>query len=70
MLPAIISDNQNVFTKGRLIYDNLLLAHEMLQHLNKKVIGSNVIVKLDIAKAFDRFSWFFLIKVLRRFGFF
>lgn len=29
----------------------------------------NVVVKLDMAKAYDRVSWTFLIKVLRKFGF-
>lgn len=28
-----------------------------------------MVVKLDMAKAYDRVSWFFLIKVMRRFGF-
>lgn len=29
----------------------------------------NVVVKLDMAKAYDRVSWIFLMKVLRKFGF-
>lgn len=29
----------------------------------------NVVVKLDIAKAYDKVSWIFLTKVLRKFGF-
>lgn len=28
-----------------------------------------MVVKLDIAKAYDRFSWIFLTKVMRRFEF-
>lgn len=69
IFPSIISDNQGAFTKGRIIQDNLLLAHELLNHIRKKVNGSNLVVKLDIAKAFDRVSCKFSIKVVRKFGF-
>lgn len=69
VLPLIIFKNQRAFTKGRLIQDNMLLAHEMLSHLRKKISGSNILMKLDMEKAFDHVSWQFLIKVLHKFGF-
>lgn len=31
--------------------------------------NANVVVKLDMAKTYDRVSWIFLTKVMRRFGF-
>nr|XP_016469786.1 PREDICTED: uncharacterized protein LOC107792109 [Nicotiana tabacum] len=31
--------------------------------------GPNVVIKLDMTKAYDRFSWLFLTKVLRKVGF-
>lgn len=69
ILPHIISVNQSAFTKGRVIQDNLLLAQELMNHRGKKVNGSNIIIKLYMAKAFDRVSWFYLIKMRRKFGF-
>lgn len=37
--------------------------------MGRKVRGSNVMLKLDMAKAYDRLNWAFLIQVLRSFGF-
>lgn len=68
-LPKLISPEQSAFLKGRDISDNILLAQELLQHLDKKVRGSNVVFKLDIMKAFDRVSWTFLRQLLLKFGF-
>ena len=69
VLPRLISQQQSGFVKGRQISDNILLALEMCSALGKKVRGSNVVLKLDMAKAYDRVSWNFLIQVMRRLGF-
>lgn len=61
VLPHVISPTQSGFIKGRLIQDNILLAQELMSYLGKRVNGSNIVLKLDVAKAFDRVSWFFLI---------
>src|SRR3954466_3800818 len=54
--------------KGRNINDNILLAQELVQSI-KKTRGFNIILKLDMSKAYDSISWLALIKVLRKFGF-
>lgn len=69
-LPRIISPQQSGFVPGRVIHENVLLAQELMHSLKKpNVRGWNVVLKLDMAKAYDRLSWFALIKVLRAFGF-
>ncbi|KAL2527111.1 Uncharacterized protein Adt_12165 [Abeliophyllum distichum] len=69
LLPKIISPSQSGFTPGRDIGDNILLAQELIYQLDRKTRGGNVVLKLDMAKAYDRVDWSFLMKVLERFGF-
>ncbi|GAA0156478.1 hypothetical protein LIER_13970 [Lithospermum erythrorhizon] len=69
ILPKLISPYQAGFVQGRLIQDNILLAQELMHHIDKGKKEGNVILNLDMAKAFDRLSWFFLQKVLAKFGF-
>ncbi|CAA7397136.1 unnamed protein product [Spirodela intermedia] len=57
------------FVKGRHIHDNIILVHELTQSLDQDIRGSNVIIKLDMEKAFHRIEWKFLTEILRRFGF-
>ncbi|XP_059295528.1 uncharacterized protein LOC132048859 [Lycium ferocissimum] len=69
LFPAIISTMQTGFVKGRSIVENVLLAQEIIRDINKRNKLHNVVVKLDMAKAYDRVSWIYLTKVLRLFGF-
>ncbi|XP_071902080.1 uncharacterized protein [Coffea arabica] len=69
VLPRIISTQQSGFVKGQSIADNYLLAQELMSDMGRKCRGGNLALKLDMAKAYDRVSWPFLIAVLRRFGF-
>ncbi|XP_019162179.1 PREDICTED: uncharacterized protein LOC109158735 [Ipomoea nil] len=69
ILSKLISREQAGFVEGRSIQDNVLLAFELLQQIHKECRGSNLIVKLDMMKAFDRVSWPFLRAVLSKLGF-
>lgn len=69
MLVKLISENQSGFVSGRLITDNVMLTQAIIHGIDKENKGGNVVLKLDIAKAYDRLSWSFLIKVLNKFGF-
>ncbi|XP_071923146.1 uncharacterized protein [Coffea arabica] len=69
ILSKIISPQQSGFVKGRHMSDSFLLAQELLSGIRYSHRGGNVVLKLDMAKAYDRVSWLFLLQVLRRFGF-
>lgn len=53
--------------KGRSIVENVLLTQEIITDIRLRTkAGPNVIIKLDMTKAYDRFSWLFLTKMLRK----
>ncbi|KAL9670814.1 hypothetical protein QQ045_008372 [Rhodiola kirilowii] len=68
-LPKIISEEQVGFVQGRSIHENIALAHDLTHDLNHKTFGGNIIVKLDMAKAYDRISWSFILGTFRNLGF-
>ncbi|XP_042950164.1 uncharacterized protein LOC122282278 [Carya illinoinensis] len=69
ILSKIISPEQGAFLPGRNIFDNVMLAQEMIQMINKKVRGGNMFIKVDMAKAYDSIDWDFLLHVMKAFGF-
>ncbi|PNY01940.1 ribonuclease H [Trifolium pratense] len=61
----IISPFQNGFVPGRNIHENIVIAHEML-HSMAKMRGNKgfFVIKVDLAKAYDRIDWRFIENVL------
>lgn len=49
--------------------ENILLAQEIIRDINNRNQHVNVVVKLDMTKAYDRVFWIYLTKVLRKIGF-
>lgn len=71
VLPSIISDTQAAFVAGRLISDNILVAHELLHTLksNNKCSEEFIAIKIDISKAYDRVEWKLLENAMKVRGF-
>ncbi|VFQ76036.1 unnamed protein product [Cuscuta campestris] len=69
LLPKIISPEQTGFQKGMGVEEQILLVEEMVHKIDTKVRGGNIIVKIDMAKAFDNLEWQYLQGVLNKLGF-
>lgn len=59
LLPYIISPQQADFVKGRSIVENVLLVQEIVHDIRIRAKPANVIIKLDMTKAYDRLCWLF-----------
>jgi len=70
-LRGVITDNQAAFVLGRMITDNIIMAHEVYYALKarKGRASSNMAIKTDITKAYDRLDWDFLEETMRQMGF-
>ena len=68
ILPYLAPENQGGFVKERKIWDNIILVQEAI-HSSLKNGDKGMVVKLDLANAFDRVSHSFLFQVMQRYGF-
>ena len=67
ILPSIISENQGGFVPKTQITDNVILFQETIHSsIPKKEKG--MVIKLDMANAFDRVNHNFLTVALQKFG--
>jgi len=71
VLLEVISLKQSAFILGRLISDNILLAHEIVHHMKTKRRGrnNNAALKFDTSNAYDRVEWIFLERMMLKMGF-
>ncbi|XP_042939510.1 uncharacterized protein LOC122274547 [Carya illinoinensis] len=63
LLPRLISLEQGAFIPGRSIFENISLTQEMVHSINRRIHGGNIMLKVDMAKAYDRVDCAFLIKL-------
>lgn len=71
ILPGVISEHQSAFVPGGNISDNVLVALELLHFMKRKNRGpeGEVVLKLDISKAYNRVDWNFLKRRMVVMGF-
>ncbi|CAN6576692.1 unnamed protein product [Malus baccata var. baccata] len=71
IMPKVIGENQSAFVAGKQIQDNILVVHEILHSLNhqSKDMQKGMAIKLDMAKAYDRVEWDFLLSMMSKMGF-
>lgn len=67
-LSSMISTNQSAFIAGRCIHHNFLLVQQTTRLLHN-LKTPRMLLKLDIARAFDSVSWPFLLQVLQHLDF-
>ncbi|WMV50074.1 hypothetical protein MTR67_043459 [Solanum verrucosum] len=66
ILSNLISENQSGFVRGRSISENIMLAQQIIHGIQKPKEGDNVVIKLDMAKAYDIVSWAYTCLVMRK----
>lgn len=55
ILPRIISKNQSSFVKNRLITNNIMIAFEIFNYLNKSKSKQGYVgIKMDMEKVYDK----------------
>lgn len=69
ILPWNIDEEQFGFIEGHQIHESIALAQEVVNDLDRKVEGGNIMFKMDMWKAYDRLEWRFLLHTLRTMGF-
>ena len=64
-LSHIIHPTQAAFVQGRHIASNIIIAQEIIHSFNLKTWNQKAFfLKLDLAKAFDRIEWHFIVRAL------
>jgi hypothetical protein len=67
-LNELVHRSQSVITKGRLLHDNFRFVQASAKLLHACRVPS-LLLKVDIARAFDSVAWPFLLEILEHLGF-
>jgi hypothetical protein len=69
LLGDLVSINQSAFIPNRSIFENVLLAQEIVRNYHKETGKPRCAMKVDLMKAYDSVKWEFMIHCLHCFGF-
>jgi len=69
ILDDLVGKNQSAFIPGRNIYENVILAQELVRNYHRKAGNPRCIMMVDLMKAYDSVNWDFIIQCLVCFGF-
>jgi len=67
-MPLLAGPEQSRYVEDNQILDSIILANEVFHSL-KSTKTSRMLIKLDISKAFNKFSWKYIKKIILSFGF-
>ncbi|CAL1410408.1 unnamed protein product [Linum trigynum] len=69
-LPGLVSEMKAAFTRGGMIQDNIIILHEILHQFKNHRNGDwDMMIKLDMCKAYDLVDWECLDTILEAYGF-
>jgi len=66
---SIVSESQYAFIKGRVIFDNIILSHELVKSYGRKGVSPRCMLKIDLQKAYDSLEWPFVNYLMLKLGF-
>ena len=68
-LPDYVHPSQQAFIEGRRISNNIIVAQEISHSFSLSSFdGHDFMIKIDLAKHFDRIEWHFIVDALKRKG--
>lgn len=59
-IPCLVGESQSAFFKGRVIFHNVILIHDLVKVYGWKNISPRCILKIDLQKAYDSVEWSFV----------
>lgn len=69
VIEDLVNSSQSAFVPGKVIYDSIILSHELVKGYAKKYISPRCMIKVDLQKAYDSIDWYALKQILIAMGF-
>ncbi|CAJ2644791.1 unnamed protein product [Trifolium pratense] len=69
VINAVVDESQSAFVPGKIIHDNIIIAHELLRGYNRKHISPRCAIQMDLQKAYDTVEWTALETIMREMNF-